>query len=199
MVRIMPVEIEIKLKVEEPALVREKLRALGAQPAGRAMETNSFFDTADRALLAADCGLRIRRSRPLEGGDEILIITYKGPRADGPVKQREEIEIIVDALEPARLLLERLGYQEQLCFEKRRESWKLGNCEIELDELPRLGSFVEIEGPSEAEVTELQQRLSLSSLTPIMPTYADLVARHLNDTKEPLKRLTFEPNEPREI
>jgi adenylate cyclase class 2 len=186
-----PVEIEIKLKVEDPTPVREKLRALGAQPRGKVLETNIFFDTSDRALLAADCGLRLRRSRSLNGGGETLILTYKGPRAEGPVKQREEIEVTVDATDATKLLLERLGYTEQLCFEKRRESWKVGKCEIELDELPRLGMYVEIEGPSEEEVTDLQRRLGLSSLAAVAPTYADLVARHLNDIGEPGKRLVF--------
>src|SRR6185436_7155127 len=117
----MAVEIEIKLKVDDLATVRSRLKEIGAQRVGEVIETNIFFDTPDRGLLASDCGLRIRRKRDVTGSkkDE-LIITYKGARSEGPVKKREEIEVIVDRLDNATKLLERLGYTPNLRFEKRR-------------------------------------------------------------------------------
>src|SRR5689334_12785628 len=119
----MPVEIEIKLRVDHLAPVRDRLKSLGGKRVGEVMETNIFFDTADRALLASDCGLRIRGARDLESKTESLIITYKGPRGEGDaVKRREEIECNVAPLEQAVELLDRLGYQRRLTFEKRRET-----------------------------------------------------------------------------
>src|SRR4051812_31553318 len=88
----MPVEIEIKLRVDHLAPVRDRLKSLGAKRVGEAMETNVFFDTAERALLGTDCGLRLRHARDLERKSESLILTYKGPRGEGAVKRREEIE-----------------------------------------------------------------------------------------------------------
>ena len=40
-------------------------------------------------------------------------------------------------------------------------SWKLGGCTVELDELPHLGTFVEIEGPSEAAILKVRDQLQL--------------------------------------
>jgi adenylate cyclase class 2 len=177
----MAVEIEIKMKVDHLAPVRDRLRQIGAKLVGEAMETNTFFDTPDRALLASDCGLRLRRSRNCTTKEEKLIATYKGPRGEGPVKKREEIEVAVDKQQPTEQLLERLGYVRQLSFEKRRETWKLEKCTVELDSLPELGSFVEIECPTEAEVMKLREKLGLANVPAVTPTYADLVAHHLSD------------------
>jgi adenylate cyclase class 2 len=177
----MAVEIEIKMKVDHLAPVRDRLRQIGAKLAGEVMETNTFFDTPDRALLASDCGLRLRRSRDCATKAEKLVATYKGPRGEGPVKKREEIEVAVDKQQPAEELFERLGYVRQLSFEKRRETWKLEKCTVELDSLPELGSFVEIECPTEAEVMRLREKLDLANVPAVMPTYADLVSHHLSD------------------
>ena len=177
----MPVEIEIKLKVEHLAPVRDRLRALGAQHVGEVMETNTFFDTSDRALLASDCGLRLRHSRDGATKQEKLVVTYKGPRGEGQVKKREEIEVGVDRADAAEEMMERLGYVRQLSFEKRRETWRLDKCTVELDTLPELGSFVEIECPSEADVMRIREKLGLADVPAVTPTYADIVSHHLSD------------------
>ena len=177
----MAVEIEIKLKVEHLAPVRDRLRALGAQHVGEVMETNTFFDTPDRALLASDCGLRLRHSRDGATKSEKLVVTYKGPRGEGQVKKREEIEVGVDKADAAEQMMERLGYVRQLSFEKRRETWRLDKCTVELDTLPELGSFVEIECPSEADVMRIREKLGLADVPAVTPTYADIVSHHLSD------------------
>lgn len=188
----MPVEIEIKLKVDDLAAVRERLNRLGAKRLGEVVETNIFFDTADRALLGSDCGLRLRLSRDTAHNTEKLRITYKGPRAEGPVKAREEVEVGVDSMDSAAELLDRLGYTRMLTFEKRRETWSLEeDCSIELDTLPQIGSFVEIECKSEADVLRIREKLGFADVKPVLPTYADLVSRHLNDRGGNGKSLTF--------
>ena len=187
----MAFEIEIKMKIDHLAPVRDRLRAIGAKLIGEVMETNVFFDTPDRTLLASDCGLRLRRSRNCATKEEKLIATYKGPRGEGQVKKREEIEVAVDKQQPTEELLERLGYVRQLSFEKRRETWKLEKCVVELDSLPELGSFVEIEGASESDVMKTRERLGLVNVAVVAPTYADLVAHHLSDRGHRETSLTF--------
>ena len=177
----MPVEIEIKLNIDHLAPIRDRLRQLGAKRAGEVLETNIFFDTTDRALLGTDCGLRLRRSRDVQTHAEKLVLSFKGPRAEGPVKQREEIEIVVDNLDATIELLSRVGYGVMLMFEKRRESWQLDRCKVELDCLPELGSFVEIECATQAEVLKIKEKLGLSKVDGVLQTYPDLVAHHLSD------------------
>src|SRR3954469_5529604 len=105
--------------------VRERLRTTGAEHGGRTLETNTFFDTEDRSLLAADEGLRLRKSVDSHTNRVTYTITFKGPRKHGPLKSRDEVELGVTSDREAINLLSCLGYLRVLSFEKRRESWKL--------------------------------------------------------------------------
>ncbi len=77
----MPVEIEIKLKIDDLTIVRQRLESLRATRIKETLETNVFFDTADHSLRSTDRGLRVRRNRDAQTGQEKLVVTYKGPRA----------------------------------------------------------------------------------------------------------------------
>jgi adenylate cyclase class 2 len=176
-----PVEIEAKMAVPDLDAVRAKLRELCAEPAGRTLETNTFFDTEDRSLLAADEGLRLRRNLSQDDGTDEHVITYKGPRQHGKLKSRDEVELVVASSEDATQLLERLGFVRMLTFEKRRESWKLGGCKVELDELPYLGSFVEVEGPGEEPVLAVREQLGLADKAMVKTSYIGLLMGHLQE------------------
>jgi adenylate cyclase class 2 len=186
-----PVEIEAKMAVPDLDVVRSKLRDIGSERAGRTLETNTFFDTEDRSLLAADEGLRLRRNHDVETDADEHVITYKGPRMHGVLKSRDEVELIVASSEDATQLLERLGFVRMLSFEKRRESWKLGGCKVELDELPYLGSFVEVEGPDEATVLAVREQLGLSDRPMVKSSYIAMLMGHLQERGQTRRNVTF--------
>ena len=173
----MAVEIEANMAVESFDPVRARLRELGARQAGARLETNTFFDTERGTLRSAGEGLRLRVEREVATGMERHVITWKGPTRAGPLKSREEVELEVAAGD-ADLLFDRLGYRRTLSFEKRRETWKLEGCTVELDEVPHLGAFVEVEGPDEATVMLARQRLNLSDRPLIRDGYASLLRQH---------------------
>jgi adenylate cyclase class 2 len=177
----MAVEIEAKMKVDDHDTIRRRLKDAGGVQKKKVMETNTFFDTGDRTLLAADKGLRLRVNHNLADGTRTNVITYKGPRQHGPLKSREEIEVTVDGEPEASLLLERLGFGRILSFAKRRESWTLGGCQVELDELPYLGAFVEIEGPGEAEILRVKALLHLNDAPPIKASYVAMLMTYLQE------------------
>lgn len=187
----MAVEIEAKMAVTDLEPIRAKLRELGAQAAGQNMETNTFFDTEDRSLLAADEALRLRHNLNTTTGADEHIITYKGPRQHGKLKSRDEVEMTVQDCERASELLERLGFVRTLSFEKRRESWKLGGCKVELDELPYLGFYVEIEGPSEEPVLAVRAQLGLSDRPIVKSGYIALLMSNLQERGNKKKIVTF--------
>jgi adenylate cyclase class 2 len=187
----MPVEIEAKMSVESFEPVRAKLRELGARHAGEHFEVNTFFDTEDRSLLVADEGLRLRLERDNASGNERHVITWKGPRQLGPLKSREELEVEVLGGDRAVQILERLGYLRTLSFEKRRESWELDGCKVELDEVPHLGRFVEVEGPDEKTVMDVRDRLGLSARPMIKGSYISLLTAHLKERGETTKHVAF--------
>jgi adenylate cyclase class 2 len=187
----MPIELEAKMKVANLSPVRERLRNLGAEPRGRVLERNTFFDSPDRKLLVADSGLRLRHTRDLDRGEEKDVVTFKGPQGAGELKRREEIEFGVTHGAAASEMFGRLGYTPDLSFEKRRETWRLGDCTIELDELPNLGTFVEIEGPDENVVLSIREKLGLSGEPLVTIGYATMVAKWLKQHPDQPRVMRF--------
>ena len=188
----MAVEIEAKMTVESFDPVRARLRSAAAAGPVEHFEVNTFFDTEDRSLLAADEGLRLRLDRDVAAVTEKYVITYKGPRQPGPLKSREEVEVEVSDSAAAVQLLERLGYLRTLSFEKRRESWNLDNCKVELDEVPHLGRFVEVEGPDEQSVMRVREKLGLSSRPIVKSSYIALLMSHLQERGLTTRTVTFD-------
>lgn len=187
----MPIELEVKLKVAELAPIREKLTHLGAVRVGRYLESNIFFDTEDRTLLAGDQGLRLRISTDMLTNKRELTLTHKGPRLHGSMKMREETEVGVDNADPAIHLLERLGFLRLLSFEKKRESWKIDGCKVELDELPFLGAYVEIEGPREELIRVVQEKVGLGDRPMVKASYVALLKTHLQERGDPRQVVAF--------
>lgn len=177
----MPVEIEAKMKVPDLATVRTRLRECDGKFQSSVLETNTFFDTEDRSLLARDQGLRLRHTRDAQTTAEAATITFKGPRLHGALKSREERELTVGSAKDAMALLEALGFSRVLTFQKRRESWLLHGCRVELDELPYLGVFVEIEGPREQTVIMVRETLHLADHPLISASYIALLMAHLQE------------------
>jgi adenylate cyclase class 2 len=174
----MALEKEAKIKVDDLEPVRKKLAQLNAHRASAELETNFFFDRADGMLRHADKGLRIRRAKE-KSGKERCTVTMKGPLLPGKLKSRDEIQFTVDDPKAVRHLFENLGFALTLSFQKRRETWKLRDCEVALDELPHLGQFVEIEGKSTRRILSVRRALGLSNRPLISTGYISMLARYL--------------------
>jgi adenylate cyclase class 2 len=101
-------------------------------------------------------------------------MTFKGPVQGGPIKSREELEIEVNDAEEAARLLGGLGFVVILDYEKRRESWRMGDCQVELDEPPHVGLFVEIEGPRDG-IRQTQERLGLGDVPHTPESYVQML------------------------
>ncbi|MGB2821935.1 MAG: class IV adenylate cyclase, partial [Phycisphaerae bacterium] len=151
-------EIELKVAVSSHSELIDALRSAGAEPAGRCVQTDRFFDTADRSLLHGDRGLRIRRTELSSDASDgepgaRTRVTFKGPRRSTEgLKVREELETAVEDGDVLIRIFEACGLGPMLTIQKRRSSWRLGGCTVELDELPVIARFVEIEGPAESTV-----------------------------------------------
>jgi adenylate cyclase class 2 len=187
----MSVEIETKLKVDSHDTVRATLSAIGATRIGWVLEENHIFDSADRAMLKADCGLRVRICRDDTGQPVSTTMTYKGPQSDSRFKSRPEIQFHLDDGRSALEFLAALGFVEAVTFEKRRESWQLGDCRVELDELPHLGLYIEIEGPDESAVATAQQTIGLGHLSHEPRSYIALLVDYCIRTNCPATNIGF--------
>ncbi len=177
----MPLEIEIKLPVESHEVVRARLRSLGAEFIGRVVESNSIYDRPDGWLRQRGYGLRVRENRSEEGGQPAATLTVKGPRRESAMKSREELEVRVDDGATATRILDALGFAPILRYQKRRESWKLSRCRIELDEPPHIGLFVEIEGPDEETIRAAQHELGLDGVKHQKASYVHMLMAYCSE------------------
>ena len=73
-------------------------------------------------------------------------------------------------------ILEALGFTASLVYEKRRQTWRLGQTEIVIDVLP-FGLFMEIEGRAN-EIKSVERKLSMKGLRAEHATYPQLTAKH---------------------
>jgi len=173
----MHLEIEAKLKVESLEEVERQLAASGATFVAKKVQVDCYFDTADGQLTQTDRCLRLRTDRREEG--DRLILTFKGPRQTDDFKKRQEVNLEVSDAAGLECMLEGLGYRRALVFDKRRRRWDVGDYEVALDELPLLGTFVEIEGPDSGRISAVQKTLGLTNARHVMDSYASLIAAAL--------------------
>jgi adenylate cyclase class 2 len=181
----------VKLKVDGHDAMRARLRAMNAEPAGIVRETNIFFDRADSSLRRADTGLRVRFTTTADRSTPTALLTVKGPRQDTGLRAREAFDLTLTPHDQIVPLLNVLGFEQILLFEKDRESWRLEGCLVELDNLPHFGTFVEIEGPSEEAVTSVQRLLHLDQVPAVHPGYSQMIAEHLRCHQPASNELRF--------
>ena len=188
----MNIEVEAKVRVPHLDAVIDRLDELGAEPAHEWLEENIFLDQTDHRLSTTDCGLRVRIRRAADG-DEDVRVTFKGPKSSGRVKSRREIELGVESADDALNLLAELGYHEVIRFEKRRRRYRFDGCQVELDEMPYLGSYVEVEGPEEAEVLAVRDQLGLEGLPLIRSSYVAMLREYLHEHGIAERRIKLAP------
>jgi adenylate cyclase class 2 len=189
----MPRESEAKLKVPSHASVRRALRAAGAAFMEAVVNTDVYYDTPGGVLRRRDCGLRVRHERLLRAATRRParrpVLTFKGPRqANRRIKVRQEHQTAVDDPAVVEEVLAALGLRPVMTIQKRRASYRLGRCRVDLDELPLLGAFVEIEGPTQRAILDAQKRLAITG-PPILEPYIALLRDHCRRRGLPASRI----------
>lgn len=148
-------EQEVKFYLNDLKALEEKLKVMGAglkQP--RTFEINLRFDTPDRHLTNSFQALRLRQ-------DTRARLTYKAPGdPEREVSAREELEVEVSDLVTAQKILEYLGFEMMVRYEKFRTAYEINEVEISLDEMP-FGNFCEIEGPDTESIRQCASLLGL--------------------------------------
>ncbi len=179
-------ELEIKLYLSDLSTFQHRVEELGAKLVEpRLHEINLRFDTPQGDLTRSAQVLRLRQ-------DTAARLTYKGPgETVGGVHARREIEFTVSDYQSAQLLLETLGYQVSLMYEKFRTTYLMEDLQITLDEMP-YGNFTEIEGSDPAAIRATVRRLGVNWDARILESYTsmfDLLRKKLNLT---FRDLSFE-------
>ncbi len=187
--------IQLEQEVKFPLLSIDagasKLAALGARvETKRHFEANILYDFPDGRLSKRDEALRLRRV-----GDDAWL-TWKGPQHGvGRIKQRRELETLLEDGDAVEGILEALGVEECFRYEKYRTSYRLHRLEdavLTLDETP-MGAFMEIEA-APARITELAEKLGLDMADAISVSYPRLYERFRLETPDAPEFMVFPEN-----
>jgi len=195
----MPQEIEAKFKVADFRQVRGKLRKADAVYLGTVIQTDSYYDTPNRSLMGADVAVRIRRTRRLRSPpgeapriDTRPLLTYKGPKGrHHSAKIRREVQSRVDSHQAVGEVFAKLGLAESITVQKKRASYRLGAATVELDELPVLGKFIEIEAASPEQIEAVREQLGIDA-EPCTEHYITLLTQSCPHISESCLQATFD-------
>jgi predicted adenylyl cyclase CyaB len=171
-------EIEIKVAVRESKSVTQKLKKLGFRIAvGRHREKNYLFDDPSGSLEKQGKLLRLRKTPSAQ------TITYKGPiSAASKLKHREEIETRVEDPDTFVRIFREIGYAVTTEYSKYRTVFEKDGFTVSLDET-EAGNYLELEGPSDEEITRLAEKLGYSEADFIRQTYAELIGERRHHEK----------------
>src|ERR1700684_2592836 len=110
-----PTEVEVKIKLSEPEILRERLQGAGfSESAPRLFEANTLYDTKNNDLRQSNMLLRLRQV------GENHLIAWKGREESGPHKSRAEVETKVQSGENMHKILTQLGFHPTFRYEKFR-------------------------------------------------------------------------------
>lgn len=162
-------EKKYRLTADERERISRRLPEIGARFEGADFEENTLFGGG--FLSFKNAALRVRKT------EKKIILTYKQRQpSKSAVKHQIEYETEIGDAETITEIFKNLGYRPALVYEKRRQTWRLKNVEIVLDELP-FGLFMEIEG-GQNEILEAEKLLEIENLPAVMETYPLLTQQH---------------------
>jgi len=164
------VEHEAKIPVEELTSIERRLRELAAEFRGEQLQRDVLYDYADRSLTAKGEALRLRQT------DSEATLTFKGAPTVGQFKVRPEFESGVADAEQIEAVLNGLGLTPHLSYMKTRNIYVYEGCEVCLDQVADLGTFVEIEGPDGPTIQRVCEALGLDPAAHEPRSYPQMVA-----------------------
>lgn len=164
-------EIEVKIRIQDPKAVREKLLGLGAAVSReRHRETNTLYDNAAGDLRAGRRALRLRAA------GKRATLTFKGePQKSRSFKVREEFETQVHDPKELRKILKALGLKETFAYTKHRTVFRKRRLTICIDETS-VGNFLELEGERH-EITRFARSLGFGRTDFITSSYVEMIVQ----------------------
>lgn len=137
--------VEIKARCADPSYVRQWLQNNGADFKGTDHQSDTYFAVANGRL-------KLR-----EGNIENNLIYYERPDQAGPKNSHFHLVKVEDAAGLKEVLRKANGIKKIVL--KKREIYFIANVKFHIDEVPGLGSFVEIEAGNKTAPELNQQQL----------------------------------------
>lgn len=146
-------EIEGKWLNVDVVEFRKKLIEVGAELVeDERLMTRQVFDFPDKRLSKINGWVRLRNE------SDKITLSYKQLN-DRSIDGTKEVTVVVNDYDETVSFLEAVGLVSKSTQETKRESWKIGNTEIEIDTWPWIPSFVEIEAENEMKLRETAELL----------------------------------------
>jgi len=123
--------VEIKARCSDPSFIRNYLKNNGADFKGVDEQTDTYFTVSNGRL-------KLR-----EGNIENNLIFYNRSNQTGPKSSHFHLVKIEDAIGLKEVLERSCGIK--MIVRKRREIYYIDNVKFHIDDVPGLGSFIEIE------------------------------------------------------
>jgi adenylate cyclase class 2 len=182
----MSLEIEVKILEIDVAQIIAGIEQMGARCEGEWLLKTSIYDFGDRRLLKQQSYVRIRS----EGAHWHM--TYKrAPKEHRKdAKVREEFDMEIGDPQVAEQILLGLGLQRTLYFEKKRQHYRHGDIVFDIDELPRLPIYLEIEAPSSEAIYATMASLGIPAHKAVTWGPRELLA-HYGIKIDHIKELRF--------
>jgi len=195
------IEVEIKVKISDPKLIRNKFDFNGVYKLSLHHEDTYFnMPKGLRDFKQTDEALRLRKSIEFNRDNKTItqkinyFITYKGKKIDKTTKTREEIEVKINEIEDMKNLLKLLGFREVFTVIKERElyDFTFQDTKIEalIDYLPILEQFfIEVEILAETInkvenakdiLFQFLENFGIKKEESIRTSYLELVMKKLN-------------------
>lgn len=157
------IECEIKLKINNPDEIKQKLLSLNFIECENLTETDTYFDTTNGDIRSNDQALRIRKTINHTLGLSLCQINYKGKKLDDITMSRPEYETEVSDADSMTKILNCLGYYPVTPIViKNRTTLRLLHLNACIDSVNGLGDFLELEAivSTEHEKEEELKRIS---------------------------------------
>jgi adenylate cyclase class 2 len=184
----MPVETEIKFRVDDVANLTQRLEAASFRlQTPRAFESNVLYDTPGRQMRARTEILRIRSYAGR------WTVTHKRLPDVGPGEDthKHRIETETDVADGAALeeIFLSLGLTPAFRYEKWRAEWTDGEGHCVVDETP-IGNYAELEGSAEW-IDHAAARLGIDRSQYITLSYGRLFELWRDEHRSAAQDLTF--------
>ena len=148
-------EVELKFLEIDTEAIRQKIILLGAKKVFDGVMKAAYLDNEAGDIKKTNRVVRIRT----EG--EKVVLAYKEPQESTFASSSKETEITVSDYDVTKALFAKLGFTPSREYEKHRESYKLEGYSFELDTIPGIPTFLELEATSEDAIIQICAKLEL--------------------------------------
>lgn len=151
----METEIEAKFPDIDVSLIRAGLKNIGAvREHPEVLMRRKNFDYPDWRLEKIGGWVRVR--------DEVdkITLSYKQLN-DRTLHGTKEVSVEVSDFEETCKFLGAIGMEVKSYQETKREKWRMGDVEIDIDTWPWVPTFLEVETPTEEKLRKAVEKLGL--------------------------------------